>query len=31
VRERLLEFFELLGPGDPRVPAARRRLAQALF
>ncbi len=31
VRERLLEFFELLGPDDPRVPAARRRLAQALF
>ena len=31
VRQRLLEFFELLGPDDPRVPAARRRLAQALF
>ena len=31
VRQRLLEFFELLGPDDPRVSAARRRLAQALF
>ena len=31
VRERLIEFFELLGPDDPRVSAARRRLAQALF
>ncbi|HEU5266902.1 MAG TPA: tetratricopeptide repeat protein [Jatrophihabitans sp.] len=31
LRQRLLEFFELLGPDDPRVPAARRRLAQALF
>jgi putative thioredoxin len=31
VRQRLIEFFELLGPDDPRVSAARRRLAQALF
>jgi putative thioredoxin len=31
VRKRLLEFFDLLGPDDPRVPAARRELARALF
>jgi putative thioredoxin len=31
VRERLIEFFDLLGPDDPRVPAARRELARALF
>jgi putative thioredoxin len=31
VRERLLEYFELLGPDDPRVGPARRSLAQALF
>jgi putative thioredoxin len=31
VRTRLLEFFELLGPDDSRVPAARRELARALF
>ena len=31
VRTRLLEFFELLGPDDPRVPAARRELARSLF
>jgi putative thioredoxin len=31
VRKRLLEFFDLLGPDDPRVPAARRDLARALF
>ncbi|WP_375479714.1 tetratricopeptide repeat protein [uncultured Jatrophihabitans sp.] len=31
VRQRLLDFFELLGPDDPRVPAARRALARALF
>lgn len=31
VRTRLLEFFDLLGPDDPRVPAARRQLARALF
>jgi putative thioredoxin len=30
-RTRLLEFFDLLGPDDPRVPAARRQLARALF
>jgi putative thioredoxin len=30
-RKRLLEFFDLLGPDDPRVPAARRELARALF
>jgi putative thioredoxin len=30
-RKRLLEFFELLGPDDPRVPAARRELARSLF
>jgi putative thioredoxin len=31
VRERLIEYFELLGPDDPRVPAARRALTRALF
>lgn len=31
VRQRLLEFFDLLGPDDPRVPAARRALTRALF
>ena len=31
VRTRLLEFFDLLGPDDPRVPSARRELARALF
>jgi putative thioredoxin len=31
VRKRLLEFFDLLGPDDPRVPAARRQLARSLF
>ncbi|HEY3737782.1 MAG TPA: tetratricopeptide repeat protein [Jatrophihabitans sp.] len=31
VRERLLEFFELLGPEDERLPAARREMARALF
>jgi putative thioredoxin len=31
VRERLLEYFELLGPEDPRVPGARRDLTRALF
>jgi putative thioredoxin len=30
-RTRLLEYFDLLGPDDPRVPAARRELARALF
>ena len=31
LRQRLLEFFDLLGPDDPRVGTARRQLAQALF
>jgi putative thioredoxin len=31
VRKRLLEYFDLLGPDDPRVPAARRELARSLF
>ncbi|WP_375489217.1 tetratricopeptide repeat protein [uncultured Jatrophihabitans sp.] len=31
VRQRVLEYFDLLGPDDPRVPAARRALARALF
>jgi putative thioredoxin len=31
VRTRLLEFFDLLGPDDPRVPPARRQLARSLF
>ncbi|HKC29884.1 MAG TPA: tetratricopeptide repeat protein [Jatrophihabitans sp.] len=31
VRARLLEYFDLLGPDDPRVSAARRQLARALF
>lgn len=31
VRTRLIEFFEILGPDDPRVPAARREMARALF
>src|SRR3954452_22772662 len=31
VRKRLLEFFDLLGADDPRVPAARRELARSLF
>ncbi len=31
VRERLLEYFELLGNDDPRVPPARRQLTRALF
>ncbi len=31
VRDRLLDYFELFGPEDERVPAARRRLANALF
>ena len=30
-RTRLLEYFEIVGPGDPRVAAARPRLANALF
>ncbi len=31
VRERLLEYFDLLGPDDPRVGPARREMARALF
>jgi putative thioredoxin len=31
VRERLLEYFDLLGPDDERVAPARRALARALF
>jgi putative thioredoxin len=31
VRKRLIEYFDLLGPDDPHVPAARRELARALF
>jgi putative thioredoxin len=31
VRERLVDYFELLGPDDPRVPDARREMARALF
>jgi putative thioredoxin len=31
VRERLIEYFELLGPDDPRVAPARREMARSLF
>jgi putative thioredoxin len=31
VRDRLVEYFELLGPDDPRVGPARRDLTNALF
>lgn len=31
VRDRLVEYFDLLGPDDPRVGPARRELANALF
>jgi putative thioredoxin len=31
VRLRLLELFEVVGGDDPRVTAARRALARALF
>ncbi|MDQ2796955.1 MAG: tetratricopeptide repeat protein [Actinomycetota bacterium] len=31
IRQRLLEFFDLLGPDDPRVPPARKQLTRALF
>jgi len=31
VRERLVEFFGLIGPADPRVIAARNRLSSLLF
>jgi len=31
VRTRLVEYFEILGPEDPRVGPARRALANALY
>ena len=31
VRQRLIEYFELLGPDDPLVSPARREMARALF
>ena len=31
VRQRLIEYFDLLGPDDPRVAPARRELARVLF
>jgi putative thioredoxin len=31
VRERLVEYFEILGPDDPQVAPARREMARALF
>ncbi|HEY2297361.1 MAG TPA: tetratricopeptide repeat protein [Jatrophihabitans sp.] len=31
VRERLIEYFDLLGPDDPLVAPARREMARALF
>lgn len=31
VRERLIEYFELLGPDDPRVAPARREMTRSLF
>ena len=31
VRDRLVDYFELVGPDEPAVPGARRRLANALF
>lgn len=31
IRERLLELFEIVGPADPRVTAARSRLTNLLF
>ena len=31
VRDRLVEYFDMLGPDDPRVGPARRQLASALF
>ncbi|WP_193104078.1 co-chaperone YbbN [Brachybacterium sp. FME24] len=31
LRARLLELFEVAGPADPRVPAARKRLANLLY
>jgi putative thioredoxin len=31
VRNRMVEYFEVLGADDPRVIAARRRLASLLY
>jgi putative thioredoxin len=31
IRDRMVEYFELIGPDDPRVNPARRELANALF
>jgi putative thioredoxin len=31
LRNRLIEYFELIGPEDPRVAPARRELTNALF
>jgi putative thioredoxin len=31
VRDRVVEYFDILGPDDPRVAPARRALASALF
>jgi putative thioredoxin len=31
VRQRLIDYFDLLGPDDPRVAPARREMARALF
>ncbi len=31
VRDRLVDYFDLLGPDEPRVASARRELANALF
>jgi putative thioredoxin len=31
IRDRLVEYFELIGPDDPRVGPARRELTNALF
>ena len=31
IRLRLVDYFDLLGPDDPRVPPARRQMARALF
>jgi putative thioredoxin len=31
VRQRMIEYFDLLGPDDPRVVPARREMARVLF
>ena len=31
VRARLIELFDVVGPADPRVISARKRLASALY